>query len=191
MSSAPRILAFSASARRESLNRKLLAVAVTAVREAGGEVTLIDLNDYVLPLYHGDLEEAEGLPSNAVKLIELINSHPGLLIASPEYNSMITPLLKNTLDWCSRADEDPFPGKVAAVVSASPGPFGGVRSQKLAQQLLLQLGCHVVPVQAILPHANKAFEADGNLIDTRAFKAVQTLAGALVETTRKMGPATA
>ena len=188
MAASPRILAFCCSVRRESLNRKLLAVAVAAVREAGGEVTLIDLNDYVLPLYNGDLEAAEGLPANALKLIGLIQTHAALLIASPEYNSMITPLLKNTLDWCTRGDEEPFPGKVAAVVSASPGPFGGVRSQKLAQQLLLQLGCHVVPVQAILPRADKAFDADGALIDARAQKSVHALAAALVETTRKLGP---
>lgn len=187
MSSAPRILAFSASTRRESLNKKLLAVAVAAVREAGGEVTLIDLNDYALPLYNGDLEEAEGIPANATRLIELIASHAALLIASPEYNSMITPLLKNTLDWCSRAEDDPFPGKVAAVVSASPGPFGGVRSQKLAQQLLLQLGCHIVPVQAILPRADKAFDAAGALTDARALKNVGALAAALVDTARKLG----
>ncbi|MFA6960010.1 MAG: NAD(P)H-dependent oxidoreductase [Opitutaceae bacterium] len=191
MPTSPRILAFSASARRESLNRKFLSAAVTSVRAAGGEVTLIDLNDYVLPLYHGDLEEAEGLPANATRLVELIAAHSGVLIASPEYNSMITPLLKNTLDWCSRADEDPFPGKVAAIVSASPGPFGGVRSQKLAQQLLLQLGCHIVPVQAILPRADKAFDATGALIDARAQKAVDTLAASLVETSRRLtGPAT-
>ena len=188
MPNAPRILAFSGSARRESLNKKLLAVAVAAVREAGGEVTLIDLNDHVLPLYHGDLEETEGLPANAVKLIGLIQSHAALLIASPEYNSMITPLLKNTLDWCTRGEDDPFPGKVAAVVSASPGPFGGMRSQKLAQQLLLHLGCHVVPVQAILPRADKAFDASGALTDARAQKAVNTLASALVDTTLKLGP---
>jgi chromate reductase, NAD(P)H dehydrogenase (quinone) len=191
MPSSPRILAFSASARRESLNRKLLAVAVAAAREAGGEVTLIDLNDYVLPLYNGDLEDTEGLPANATRLIELISSHAGLLIASPEYNSMFTPLLKNTLDWCSRAEDDPFPGKVAAVVSASPGPFGGVRSQKLAQQLLLQLGCHVVPVQAILPRADKAFDASGALTDARALKNVVTLATALVDTARKLGASVA
>ena len=92
MSLTPRIIAFSGSARRESLNRKFLAVAVKAVRDAGGEVTLIDLKEYVLPLYDGDLEEAEGLPANAARLIQLITEHHALLIASPEYNSMITPL---------------------------------------------------------------------------------------------------
>jgi len=184
------ILAFSASARKESLNRKLLAIAVRATRDAGGEVTLIDLNDYPLPLYHGDLEDSEGLPANAVKLIELITQRQALLIASPEYNSMITPLLKNTIDWCTRGDANPLIGKVAAVVSASPGQFGGIRSLTLARQLLLHLGCHIVPAQVTLPHADEAFDANGNLTDPRAMKSVQTLAGALVATTRKLnGPA--
>ncbi|MBW8780293.1 MAG: NAD(P)H-dependent oxidoreductase [Verrucomicrobia bacterium] len=192
MATSPLILAFSGSARRDSLNKKLLAVAVASVRETGGTVTLIDLNDYALPLYHGDLEDAEGLPANAAKLIDLIQQHHGLLIASPEYNSMITPLLKNTLDWCTRGDENPFTGKTAAVVSASPGAFGGVRSLKLAQQLLLHLGCQVVPGQTVLPHADKAFDANGVLTEVHAQKSVRTLAVALVETTRKLaGTATA
>lgn len=186
MASSPRILAFSGSARRESLNRKLLAVAVQATREAGGEVTLLDLNEFTLPLYHGDLEAADGLPAHAVKLIQLILGHDGLLIASPEYNSMFTPLLKNTIDWCTRGDDNPFVGKVAAVISASPGALGGVRSLKLTQQLLTHLGCHVVPGQTMLPQAGKAFDAAGALIEARAQKSVQTLATLLVETTRKL-----
>ena len=181
MSASPRILAFSGSARKESLNRKFLAIAVAAAREAGGEVTLLDLNDYVLPLYHGDLEDASGLPENAKKLIALIAQHDALLIASPEYNSMITPLLKNTIDWCTRADDDPFPGKVAAVISASPGGFGAVRSLVMAQQLLLKLGCHVVPGQCALPSAGKAFDATGKLTDARAEKSVRALMAALVQ----------
>lgn len=186
MPTAPRILAFAGSARRDSLNRKFLAVAVQAAREAGGEVALLDLNDYVLPLYHGDLEDASGMPENATKLVKLIAEHDALLIASPEYNSMITPLLKNTIDWCTRADDDPFPGKVAAVISASPGGFGGVRSLVLAQQLLLKLGCHIIPGQTALPQAGKAFDADGRLTDARALKSVQTLMASLVATTRKL-----
>jgi NAD(P)H-dependent FMN reductase len=182
MPTAPRILAFSGSARKESLNRKFLAVAVQAVRDAGGEVTLLDLNDYVLPLYHGDLEDAEGMPANATKLIELITSHQALLIASPEYNSMITPLLKNTIDWCTRADDNPFEGKVAAVISASPGALGAVRSLVMAQQLLLKLGCHVVPGQTFLPHASEAFDEAGALKEPRSQKSVKTMAAALVAT---------
>ncbi|MFI5356533.1 MAG: NADPH-dependent FMN reductase [Opitutales bacterium] len=183
----PRILAFAGSARRESLNRKLLAVAVEAVRAAGGDVTLVDLNELALPLYHGDLEDAEGLPANAVRLIELVQTHPGLLVASPEYNSFITPLLKNTIDWISRADENPFTGKVAAVVSASPGQLGGARSMQHARHLLLHLGCHVVPAQCMLPRAHEAFDEAGRLKDPRSQKSVDALARQLVELTRRLG----
>ena len=186
VSTPPRILAFAGSARKESLNRKLLAAVVAAVRAAGGEVTLIDLNDYPLPLYHGDLEDAQGLPANAAKLVALITEHPALLVASPEYNSLITPLLKNTIDWCTRAEPNPFEGKVAAVVSASPGQFGGVRSAQVARQLLLHLGCHVVPAQCTLPRADEAFDDAGRLKETRAQKAVQRVAAELVRTTARL-----
>jgi chromate reductase len=186
MSAQPRILAFAGSARRESLNKKFLAAAVAIAREAGGEVTLLDLHDLPLPLYHGDLEEASGLPDNAKKLVGLITQHDALLVASPEYNSMFTPLLKNTIDWCSLADENPFTGKVAAVISASPGAYGGIRSLQLAQQLLLKLGCHVVPGQCALPHAGKAFDATGRLTDARAEKSVRALMTTLVATTKKI-----
>ena len=186
MARAPQILAFAGSARRESLNKKLLAVAVQATREAGGEVTLIDLNDFPLPLYHGDLEEAEGLPANAAKVVGLIARHQALLIASPEYNSLITPLLKNTIDWCTRADPNPLVGKVAAIVSASPGAYGGVRSAQVARQLLLHLGCQVVPAQCSLPHADEAFDPEGRLKDSRTHKAVLTVAAELVRTTARL-----
>jgi NAD(P)H-dependent FMN reductase len=177
----PRILAFAASARRESVNRKFLAVAVEATRAAGGEVTLIDLNEFELPLYHGDLEETRGMPPNALRLNGLIREHGGLLIASPEYNSMITPLLKNTVDWCSRADDNPFDGKVAAIVSASPGPYGGVLSLRMAQLLLLGLGCHVLPGKVALPRADQAFDPQGRLTDGNAVRSVQTLVARLVQ----------
>ncbi len=182
----PRILAFSGSARRESLNRKLLAVAVEATRAAGAEVTVLDLNEYVLPLYHGDSEDQGGLPANAGKLIALITQHQGLLIASPEYNSMFTPLLKNTIDWCTRGDDNPFTGKVAAVVSASPGLYGGIRSAQLARQLLLHVGCHVVPAQCSVSQADKAFDEQGGLKEPRQQKSVQTLAAALVRTATRL-----
>jgi chromate reductase len=176
----PRILAFSGSARRESFNKKLLNAVVEAARAASGEVTLIDLNDLSMPLYHGDLEDEKGMPENATKLVTLITQHQGLLIASPEYNSQMTPLLKNTIDWCTRGDENPFTGKVAAVISASPGMFGAVRSMTLARQLLTHLGCHVVPTQCVLPHADKAFDAQGKLTEARAQKAAQAVGKELV-----------
>ena len=186
MSNPPRIVAFSGSARRESFNRKLLAEVVEATRKAGGEVTLLDLNEFVMPLYHGDLEDAEGLPANAQRLIKLIVEHQGVLIASPEYNSQMTPLLKNTIDWCTRADDNPFVGKIAGVVSASPGMFGGVRSMTLARQLLTHLGCHVIPAQCILPQADKAFDEQGKLNEARHQKNVTAFAAMLVQTVTKL-----
>jgi len=98
MSIPPRILAFAGSARRESLNKKLLAAVVEETRAAGADVTVLELNDLPMPLYHGDLEDADGMPENAKKFVALIEAHHGLLIASPEYNSQMTPLLKNTID---------------------------------------------------------------------------------------------
>jgi chromate reductase, NAD(P)H dehydrogenase (quinone) len=187
MPNAPRILAFSGSARRESLNKKLLAAVVESARAAGGDVTVLDLKELPMPLYDGDLEDAEGLPANAQKMVELVTQHQALLIASPEYNSQITPLLKNTIDWCTRAEENPLKGKVAAVVSASPGNFGGIRSMTLARQLLTHLGCHVIPAQCILPHADKAFDATGRLQDARAQKAAQAVANELVRIAGKLG----
>ena len=186
MTSPLRILALCGSARRESLNAKLLAVAVAAARAAGAEVTLFDLNASPLPLYDGDLEERDGLPAAAAKLVEIAATHHALLVASPEYNGFITPLLKNTLDWMSRAEADPFAGKVAAVVSASPGPLGAMRSQILAKQLLGNLGCFVVPATCILPRAHEAFAPGGALKDARAAKSVEALVAQLIVTTRKL-----
>ncbi|MEW6254242.1 MAG: NAD(P)H-dependent oxidoreductase, partial [Planctomycetota bacterium] len=98
----PKILAFAGSLRRDSWNRKLIQVAAEAARVAGAEVTLIDLADYPLPLMDEDLEARDGLPTNAQRLKALFKAHDALLIASPEYNSSLPPLLKNTLDWVSR-----------------------------------------------------------------------------------------
>jgi chromate reductase, NAD(P)H dehydrogenase (quinone) len=163
----PKILAFAGSTRRDSYNRKLIQVAAEATRAAGGEVTLIELADYPLPLMDEDLEAREGLPANAQRLKALFKAHDALLIASPEYNSSIPPLLKNTLDWVSREWQGesglvPYQGKVAALLAASPGQFGGMRMLPHLRQVLNTLGVLVLPGQFSLPHADKGFDdADG------------------------------
>jgi NAD(P)H-dependent FMN reductase len=186
MPSLPKILAFAGSARRASLNRKLLAVVAEEIRAAGAEITVLDLNDLPLPLYNGDLEEEGGLPANAGKLAGLIAAHAGLLIASPEYNGLVTPLLKNTLDWCSRAEKNPFSGRVAAVVSASPGALGGIRSALVARQLLMKLGCTVIPEDVTLAKANEAFDEAGRLKTAHSQESARRLAAALVRTTARL-----
>ena len=128
----PRILAFAGSLRRESFNKKLVPIAAKGARDAGAEVTLIGLEDFPLPLFDQDLEARQGMPENGKKLKQLFIDHDGLLIASPEYNSSITAVLKNAIDWVSRpAPGEPslvaFRSKVATLMSASPGALGGLR----------------------------------------------------------------
>jgi len=159
----PKILAFSGSIRRDSWNRKLIQAAVGATRAAGGDVTLIDLADYPLPLYNGDLEDRDGLPDNALRLKALFKEHDAFLIASPEYNSSVPPLLKNTIDWVSREWQGesglvPYQNKVAAIMGASPGALGGMRMLPHLRQILNTLGVLVLPGQFSLPHADKAFD---------------------------------
>lgn len=187
--SSPRILAFAGSARRTSLNRTLAGVAAGFLREAGAEVTLINLGDYPMPLYDGDLEASGGLPETVVRLKAQMREHDGFLIAAPEYNSSITPLLKNTIDWCSRAapGEGPlasYKGKVAGLVAASPGAFGGLRGLVTVRSILGNIGVLVVPQQFSLSKANEAFEVDGSLKDERHAAQVRDVAFAVVRVAR-------
>lgn len=182
----PRILALAGSARRASYNKLLVKIAVRGAEAAGVPCTLIDLRDYPLPIYDGDLEAEEGLPSNAVKLKELFANHPGLLIASPEYNSSISPLLKNTIDWVSRspeasADLSGFRGKVAGIMAASPGPLGGLRGLVVLRSLLGNIGCTVLANQFTIRQAAQAFDADGALVDSKQQAGVEALGRTLAE----------
>ena len=157
-----RILAFAGSTRQGSFNRQALAHAVEGARSAGAEVTLIDLKDYSLPLYNGDLELSHGIPDSAVRLKALFKSHDGLLLACPEYNSSITPLLKNTLDWISRpyGEESglvPYQGKLAGLVAASAGNLGGLRGLRHVREILTTLGVMVLPAQMAVSQANQPF----------------------------------
>jgi chromate reductase, NAD(P)H dehydrogenase (quinone) len=190
-----RILAFAGSARRDSLNKKLVAIGAAHAREAGAEVTLIDLDDFPMPIYHGDIEAAEGMPGEARRLRALFMEHDGLLVASPENNSSVSSLLKNAIDWLSRSIGDgkgdnsglaPYRGKVAAIMAASPSPFGGTRGLPHLRQILASLGVTVVPSQIALQHANQAFQADGSLKDPHVDEHVRKLAHALVDMTAKL-----
>ena len=184
-----KVLAFAGSARRDSLNKKLSQVAAERARQAGLEVSWIDLRDYPLPLYDGDLEAEQGIPDNARKLRALLDQHRGLIVVSPEYNSFITPLMKNTLDWISRRDGDidglaSFRNKVALVMSASPGGFGGMRSLALIRQLLSHLGVTVLPEQLALPKAHEAFDDSGALKDEQMQKRLDGMVQRLAQVLR-------
>jgi chromate reductase len=186
----PRILAFAGSTRRDSFNRKVLPIAVAGAREAGAEVTLIELSDYELPLFNQDLE-ASNPPPNQAKLKQLFLDHQGLLIASPEYNSSITPLLKNTLDWVSRpaAGEQniaAFKGKAAGLISASPGALGGLRGLVHLRSLLGNIDVLVIPTQTAVPKAMDAFADDGSLKDPKQQASVKLVGQKLAELLLKL-----
>lgn len=190
-----RILVFAGSARRDSLNKKLARVAAQAAREAGAEATFVDLDEYPLPVYHGDLEAAEGMPENARKLRELFIAHDALLISSPENNQSMSALLKNTLDWLSRSLGDgkgansglaPFRDKVAGLLAASPGPFGAVRHLVHLRQSLAGLGVLVIGNQVALARAHEAFDEAGALKDPQSAKLVHLLAQAVVKVAGKL-----
>jgi NAD(P)H-dependent FMN reductase len=191
MALVPRVLAFAGSTRTGSFNKKLIRVAAAAAQAAGAEVTLIDLRDLPMPLMDEDLEEREGIPENARKLKALMKSHHGFLLACPEYNSSISGVLKNAMDWASRPmeGEEPlecFAGKVAALVSASPGALGGLRGLVAVRSILGNLQVLVLPDQVAVGKAHEAFAEDGSLRDPKRAAAVQSVAAKLVDTLRKL-----
>jgi NAD(P)H-dependent FMN reductase len=183
---APRVLVFAGSARAESLNRRLARVAAESVRAAGGEATLLELGDYALPLYNGDLEKRDGVPPLARDLRHVFASHQALFIASPENNASVSALLKNTLDWLSRPLSHapaPFAGKVAALSAASPGQYGGLRHLPHLRQILTALGVLVLPRQLALGRAHEAFAADGSFKDPATAESLAAIAAELVRAT--------
>jgi chromate reductase, NAD(P)H dehydrogenase (quinone) len=180
MTSQPKILAFAGSIRIDSYNKKLVKIAAAGAQAAEVEVTYLDLRDLPLPLFDEDLEAQEGLPANARTFKDLLISHQGLLIASPEYNSSLTAILKNAIDWASRpsANEAPlaaFADKVAAIMSASPGGLGGLRGLPHLRSILGNIGVLVLPSQVAVPKAYEAFNADGSLKDPQQQESVEKL----------------
>ncbi|SPE40084.1 NADPH-dependent FMN reductase [Candidatus Sulfopaludibacter sp. SbA3] len=163
-----KVLVFAGSTRLDSFHRKLALEAVAALRAAGAEATFADLRDYPMPLYDGDVEAAQGLPSNARAFKELVKAHNAIVIASPEYNGSFPALVKNAIDWISRPEGDEthllaFRGKKAALLSTSPGPGGGQRGLRHLRELLEMIGVHVIAGQLTIPKAFEAFDAAGRL----------------------------
>ncbi|WNZ25599.1 NAD(P)H-dependent oxidoreductase [Leptolyngbya sp. NK1-12] len=191
MSYTPRILAFAGSARKDSFNKRVVQIAANGARTAGADVTYLDFRDLPLPLYDQDLEAEQGIPENALKLKELMKSHQGLLIASPEYNSSVTPLLKNAIDWASRpvAGEAPlaaFADKVAGIMSASPGGLGGLRGLVHLRSILGNIRVLVLPEQVAVMKAHEAFNPDGTLKDPQQQQTVEQIGAKLAMVVAKL-----
>ena len=191
--SAPKILAFAGSVRQESFNRRLLPAAMDGAREAGAEVTHIELADYMTPLFDQDRESRDGLPDNARRMKSLMKGHQGFLLACPEYNGSITPLLKNTLDWASRRDgaeagSVPYQHKVVGLVSASAGRWGGMRGLRHVREVLTILGCIVLPEQYCLSGADTAYDESGQIRDDKVRKGAAAIGARLATFLQSCSP---
>ena len=191
MSYTPRILAFAGSLRAGSFNSRILEIAAAAAREAGAEVKVIDLREFPMPIYDADLEIAEGIPENAMALKREFLAHEGLLLASPEYNSSFTPLMKNTLDWVSRPARGEgslaaYKGKTAVMMSASPGALGGLRGLVHLRAVLGNIGVIVLPEQKAISSANAAFTPEGALANAKDHDAIRALGTRLAEVLGKL-----
>lgn len=187
----PKILAFAGSTRRGSFNKKLIKIVAEQAKEAGADVTLIDLKDYPMPLYDGDLEKENGIPENGRKLMDLLIEHDGIMIASPEYNSSISGVLKNSLDWASRPVQGmtplkAFDNKVACLFSASTGALGGLRGLVHLRSMLSNIKVIVLPAQVSIPKAAEAFDEDGNLKEDGKKSAIKGAVESMVDVCRKL-----
>lgn len=187
MTKRPKILAFAGSLRKHSFNRRVLRAAIEGAEAAGAEVTLVDLRDYPMPVYNQDDQDAFGFDANALKFQHLIFEHEGLLIASPEHNGSFPAALKNVIEWASRRNDSfeggrVFLGRVAAMMSAAPNAFGGVRSLAHLRGVLTSVGVYVLPTEIAVPFVGDKFDGDGEeMTDERVRRSLEALGASLVE----------
>jgi NAD(P)H-dependent FMN reductase len=168
-----KLLFFAGSARKQSLNKRLAKAAMVMAEEHGAEGTFVDLKDYSMPVYCGDIEQEEGVPEAAQKLADIVRTQDGVFIASPEYNSTISPLLKNTLDWVSRLKvgggdgvppQTPWHGRYYSIGATSQGAMGGVRGlQTLSQTLINGFQLHVSPKTVAVPKGGDVLLPEGGV----------------------------
>jgi chromate reductase, NAD(P)H dehydrogenase (quinone) len=186
-----RVLAFAASSRTGSLNRKLVALAAEIATAAGAEVDLADFREFEMPLYDADVDAERGLPPGALELKRRVEAAEALLIAAPEYNYSISGPLKNAFDWVSRARPMPWRGRSVYLLSASPSAMGGIRGLWHTRVPFEGCGALVFPDMFALPHANEAFDDEGRLKDARLAKRLATEIEGFVRLAESVAPACA
>jgi NAD(P)H-dependent FMN reductase len=166
-----RLIGLSGSLRRASLNTALLRAAAGMMPE-GSTLEVHTLHG--IPLYDGDLEEAEGIPPAVTVLKELIAGSQGLLLVTPEYNNAMPGVFKNAIDWMSRPGSDiprVFGGRPVAVIGASPGGFGTILAQNAWLPVLRTLGTACwFGGRLMVSRAGSAFDQEGVLTDPNVQK---------------------
>ncbi|MBP1761118.1 MAG: putative flavoprotein [Firmicutes bacterium] len=182
MSNEIKILGFSGSLRKKSFN----SAALRAARELMPPGAILEIADLsMIPFFNEDLE-TEGVPQVVFDFNKKIADADALLIATPEYNYSIPPVLKNALDWASRGANKPLDGKPTAIMSASPGMFGGARAQYHLRQVCVVLNLQPLnKPEVFIMSADKKFDADGNLTDEYTRGAITKLLQALIDKVNK------
>jgi chromate reductase len=190
--SALKILVIPGSLRTGSLNARLAAAAAYQFAQMGADVTRISLGDFPLPIYDGDLQSKSGVPKNAVNLKRMMSAHHGVLIVTPEYNSSVPALVKNTIDWVTRV-HDPhetrgqvFRQRAFAIAAASENRLGGTRC--LAALRLILSACHatVIPNQLALSFADQAYDDMDRLKHPADIEALNALVRQLIDVSQHM-----
>lgn len=186
-SSNQKILLFAGSTRKDSVNKKLILEAARIAKQRHAKVTVIDLKDYPILFYDGDLETTEGMPQNAQKLRQLMIDHQIIIISTPEYNASLSAVLKNSLDWASRkpgggSSRDAFQGKTFVLLSASPSSSGGFRARQHLRSVIENVGGNVFQEGFSLPKAYEAFDQNGKLKNIEAEAELQKLIQNVLET---------
>jgi chromate reductase, NAD(P)H dehydrogenase (quinone) len=188
----PKILIIPGSLRTGSHNAKLAATAAYEFAQADVDVTRISLADFPLPIYDADLQAKSGIPKNAINLKRMIGAHHGVLIVTPEYNSSVPALVKNTIDWVTRVQDthesrgQVFRDRAFAIASASESRLGGTRA--LAALRLILSACHamVIPNQLALSFAGQAYDDMDRLRHSADIEAWTALVRQLIETSQHM-----
>ena len=190
------LLVFAGSTRQQSFNRRLAQATAAIARDAGAQVTLLELSQFDIPLYNADLE-TEGTPADVIRLKKILWQHPAWIICSPEYNGSYTALLKNTIDWASSPVKGhpewqdgtrAFRGKVVGMLSASPGALGGLRSQSHLAPLLINLECWLAPRAFALGGVGTAFDDSGALVQTTHRDRVRAVVDQVLWASKRLHP---
>jgi len=187
-----KILVIPGSLRTGSFNAKLAAVAAHHLVQAGAEVTRLSLADFPLPIYDGDLQTKSGVPKNAIDLKRMIGAHHGVLIVTPEYNSSVPPLVKNTIDWISRVQDaheargQVFRGRAFAIAAASNSRLGGSRAIAALRLILSACQALVIPNQLAVAFAEEAYDDMDHLKNPSDIEALGAVVRQLIDVSQRL-----